>query len=136
MTRTILVAEDIAMNMTLAVKRLTHKGYRVLEAVDGEKAVELANTEKPDIILMDMKMPVMDGYEATRQLKKKERTKNIPIIGLSANAQKIEEDKAMDCGCDLYLTKPVNFRLLFRTLEEYLGPLPTEDAPKSISSAS
>ncbi|HEX20606.1 MAG TPA: response regulator [Acidiferrobacteraceae bacterium] len=105
----ILVVEDNDMNRDMLSRRLSRKGFDVISAVDGQQGISLAVEESPDLILMDMSLPVMDGWEATRLLKAKEQTRDIPIIGLSAHAMSGDKEKALNAGCDDYETKPVDF---------------------------
>ena len=116
----ILIVEDVEFNVDLLVQLLEDE-YELLTAEDGQKGVELAETAKPDLILMDMSLPVMDGWEATRQIKANDSSKNIPIIGLSAHAMSGDHEKAFAAGCDAYLTKPLDDELLFEKLEEFLS---------------
>jgi two-component system cell cycle response regulator DivK len=116
----ILLVEDNEMNRDMLSRRLQRKGYDVVIAVDGAAGVEMAKHGKPDLILMDMSLPVMDGWEATRQLKSCPDTKLIPIIGLSAHAMTGDRDKALDAGCDDYDTKPVEFTRLQEKIEAVL----------------
>src|SRR5215211_6740970 len=109
----ILVVEDNEMNRDMLTRRLERRGYRVLNAVDGEEGVEIARAERPDLVLMDMSLPVLDGWEATRQLKALPETQAIPVIALTAHAMSDDRDKALAAGCDDYDTKPVELpRLL------------------------
>lgn len=117
----ILIAEDNEMNREMLMRRLTRRGYEILVAKNGEEAVEVAGKEQPDIILMDMRMPIMDGWCATQELKKQESTQGIPIIGLSANAMDGDKERAIEAGCDDYCTKPVNFELLINTINRFSG---------------
>ena len=116
--KTILIVEDTELNIDL-MTQLLEDDYNLLIANDGEQGVILANEKNPDLILMDITLPVMDGYEATRKIR--ETMKTTPIIGLSAHAMNGHEQKAKDAGCDDYLTKPVDDQLLFNMLEKYLG---------------
>jgi len=100
------------MNRDMLLRRLERKGYRVVVAEDGKQGVSKALSETPALILMDMSLPVMDGWEATRQLKADPETQSIPILGLSAHAMEGDREKAMDAGCDDYDTKPVEFARL------------------------
>lgn len=120
MTR-ILLVEDNEMNRDMLSRRLIRRGYAVAIAVDGEAGVAAAAREKPDLILMDMSLPGIDGWEATRQLKAQEATRAIPIIGLSAHAMAGDRDKAMAAGCDDYDTKPVELPRLIGKIETLLG---------------
>ena len=101
--------------------QLLEDDYELLTAVDGQEGVSKAEKQKPDLILMDMSLPVMDGYEATRQIKANPDLAGIVIIGLSAHAMSGDREKAVAAGCDDYLTKPLNDDLLFDMLEKYLG---------------
>jgi two-component system cell cycle response regulator DivK len=116
----ILIVEDVEFNLDLLVQ-LLEDNYHLVTARDGEKGVELANSEKPDIILMDMSLPVVDGWEATRRIKNNEKSKSIPVIGLSAHAMDGDREKALAAGCDEYLTKPINDDLLITILNRFLG---------------
>jgi CheY-like chemotaxis protein len=116
---TILLVEDNEMNYDMLSRRLRRKGYDVLVATDGQAGVEMARAEMPALILMDMSLPVLDGWEATRQLKASAETRAIPIIALTAHAMAGDRDRALAAGCDDYDSKPVEFdRLLgkIRTL--------------------
>ena len=116
----ILIVEDVEMNVDLLTQLLEDE-YELLVANDGAEGVTKAEQDQPDLILMDMSLPVMDGYEATRHIKAQDALKHIPIIGLSAHAMSGDAEKARAAGCDDYLTKPVNDDLLFQKLEQYLG---------------
>jgi two-component system cell cycle response regulator DivK len=102
----ILVAEDDADNRRIVVKVLTVEGYETLEAADGRSAVAVAKRERPDLIVMDLAMPGMDGWEASRRLKADPQTADIPIIALTAFAMRGDEERAREAGCDAYLSKP------------------------------
>ena len=117
----ILLAEDNEMNRDMLSRRLERKGYQVVIAVNGQRAIDLAANEKPDLILMDMSLPMVDGWEATRRLKADPRTKQIPIIALTAHAMAEDERKAREAGCDDYDTKPVEFTRLLEKIEALLG---------------
>jgi two-component system, cell cycle response regulator DivK len=116
----ILIVEDVEMNIDL-ITQLLEDTYELVIARDGAQGLALAEQERPDAILMDMSLPVMDGWEATRQIRADKRLQHIPIIGLSAHAMSGDEEKAWAAGCDGYLTKPVNDALLFEKLERFLG---------------
>jgi len=116
----ILLVEDNEMNRDMLSRRLERKGYQVAIAVDGGEGLAKARTEKPDLILMDMSLPVLDGWEATRQLKAGEETKHIPIIGLTAHAMAGDREEALAAGCDDYDTKPVEFPRLLGKIEAML----------------
>jgi len=117
----ILLVEDNEMNRDMLTRRLIRRGYEVLVAEDGAAGVATARTQKPDLVLMDMSLPVMDGWEATRQLKGDEATRAIPVIALTAHAMAGDEEKAMKAGCDAYETKPVDLARLLSKMEELLG---------------
>jgi two-component system cell cycle response regulator DivK len=118
----ILIVEDIEVNIDLLVQ-LLEDHYRLLIARDGAQGVALAETEAPDLILMDMSMPVMNGLEATRLIRSNTRLRHIPIIGLSSHAMNGDADKAFQAGCNDYLTKPIDDSFLFQKLNEHLGQL-------------
>lgn len=111
MTR-ILLVEDNEMNWDVLTTWLTRRGFEVTLATDGQQGVSMAQQQQPDLILMDMSLPVIDGWEATRQLKQASDTAAIPIIGLSAHAASTDRDKALSAGCNDYDTKPVDFKRL------------------------
>ena len=117
----ILLVEDNEMNRDMLSRRLARKNYEVLLAVDGREGVVMAGTEAPDLILMDMSLPVMDGWEATRQLKASPETKSIPSIALTAHAMSGDREKAMEAGCDDYDTKPIELPRLLAKMEALLG---------------
>jgi two-component system cell cycle response regulator DivK len=109
----VLLIEDNEMNRDMLSRRLTRRGFEVVFAADGQQGVELARSEKPDIILMDMSLPVMDGWEATRRIKADSTMRRIPVIGLTAHAMSGDREKAIEAGCDDYDSKPVEIdRLL------------------------
>ena len=117
----ILLVEDNEMNRDMLSRRLARRDYEVLVAVDGREGVVMAGSEAPDLILMDMSLPVMDGWEATRQLKASPETKAIPIIALTAHAMSGDREKAMEAGCDDYDTKPIELPRLLAKMEALLG---------------
>jgi CheY-like chemotaxis protein len=117
----ILLVEDNEMNRDMLSRRLERKGFEVLIAVDGQAGVDMASTTSPDIILMDLSLPVMDGWEATRRIKADPVTQGIPVIALTAHAMKEDEQKARDAGCDDYDTKPVNLNRLLDKIGNLLG---------------
>jgi two-component system cell cycle response regulator DivK len=119
----ILLVEDNEMNRDMLSRRLLRKGFEVVMAVDGGQAVNMAETELPDLILMDMSLPVIDGWEATRRVKASEATGHIPIIALTAHAMAGDREKAMNAGCNDYDTKPIE---LPRLLEKIDALLPHE----------
>lgn len=116
----ILVVEDDQFNRDL-LEQLLDEDYEILLAVDGAACIEMAEQKRPDLILMDMSLPVMDGWEATRRIKADEALKSIPIIALTAHAMRGDEEKARNAGCDDYLTKPIDEEILFEKLQQYLG---------------
>jgi CheY-like chemotaxis protein len=116
----ILLVEDNEMNRDMLSRRLSRKGYQVLIAVDGSQGVAMAISEKPDIILMDMSLPIIDGWEATRQLKANPHTKAIPVIALTAHAMSGDREKALEAGCDEYETKPIELPRLLEKIEALL----------------
>jgi CheY-like chemotaxis protein len=116
----ILIIEDVAFNLDLLVQ-LLEDDYQLVTAGDGEKGIELAKNESPDLILMDMSLPVVDGWEATRRIKSDAVSKMIPVIGLSAHAMDGDREKALASGCDDYLTKPIDEDLLVKTLNKFLA---------------
>jgi CheY-like chemotaxis protein len=117
----ILLVEDQEMNRDMLSRRLRKRGYDVEVAVDGAEGVEKARSETPDLILMDMSLPVMDGWEATRTLKADAATQSIPVVALTAHAMSSDREKALEAGCDAYETKPVELKRLLATMEELLG---------------
>ena len=120
MTR-ILLVEDNEMNRDMLSRRLERRGYQVLLAVDGGQGVDVARTEAPDLVLMDMSLPVLDGWEATRRLKAMPETKGIPVIALTAHAMPEDREKALAAGCDDYDTKPVEMPRLLAKIEAILA---------------
>ena len=120
----ILVVEDNQDNREMVVKVLKFNGYEVVEAVDGEEAIEKARAEDPDLILLDIFLPKMDGYEVTRRLKGDTRLKNIPIIALTAHAMKGSMEEALAAGCDGYIPKPIDVRELPKQIQHFLKPHP------------
>jgi CheY-like chemotaxis protein len=120
-TKRILVVEDNRDNMTLIVDVLSSLDYDVLQAVDGEEGLELADKEKPHLILMDLSLPRMDGWTATRHIKASATLKMIPVIALTAHAMIGDKERAMEAGCDDYLSKPIDLGELAKKLKQYLG---------------
>ena len=117
---TILIVEDNELNRDMLSRRLARKGYDVLLAVDGETGIAMASAETPDLILMDMSLPVVDGWEATRQLKADVALRGIPIIALTAHAMANDRDKALAAGCDDYDTKPIELPRLLAKIDALL----------------
>jgi two-component system cell cycle response regulator DivK len=118
----ILLVEDNEMNRDMLSRRLTRNGYEVLIAVDGQQGVDMASSAQPDLILMDMSLPVIDGWEATRQIKSSEATRRIPVIALTAHAMAGDREKAMEAGCEDYDTKPVEISRLLGKIAALLAP--------------
>jgi CheY-like chemotaxis protein len=116
----ILLIEDNEMNRDMLSRRLIRKGIEVVIAIDGEQGVALALTESPDLILMDMSLPVLDGWSATRQIKATLATQNIPVIALTAHAMAGDRDKCLEAGCDDYDTKPIEFTRLLGKIQALL----------------
>ena len=108
----ILIVEDNPMNRTLIQAVLKPEGYEFVVAEDGQAGVDLAVREKPDLILMDVMLPIMNGYNATRKIKMNPNTRHIPVLAITANAMPRERDRALDAGCDGYITKPIDTRAL------------------------
>jgi CheY-like chemotaxis protein len=125
----LLLVEDNEMNRDMLSRRLTRRGYEVAIAVDGAQGVAMAQSEHPDLILMDMSLPVMDGWEATRQIKAAQDTGHLPVIGLTANAMAGDREKALDAGCDDYDTKPVDLERLLKKIEDLLSPTTAASQP-------
>ena len=117
----ILLVEDNEMNRDMLSRRLERKGYTVVMAVDGQQAVTMATAEAPALILMDMSLPIVDGWEATRQIKSNDATKGIPIIALTAHAMQGDEQKAREAGCDDFDTKPVELTRLLEKIQAQLN---------------
>ena len=117
----LLYVEDNEMNSDMLSRRLKRRGYEVLIAVDGEQGLSMAASEKPDLILMDMSLPVIDGWEATRRLKAAPDTQAIPIIGLTAHAMAGDAEKCLEAGCDGYDTKPVELSRLLEKIDKHLS---------------
>jgi CheY-like chemotaxis protein len=117
----ILLVEDNDMNRDMLSRRLLRRGYEVVIALDGQQAVEMAAAEKPDLILMDMSLPVLDGWEATRRIKAAAETREIPVIALTAHAMSGDREKALESGCDDYDTKPIDLPRLLEKMTAALG---------------
>ena len=116
----ILVVEDNEMNRDMVGRRLERRGYEVVVAVDGQEGVDMAHSENPDLILMDLSLPVLNGWEATRQLKQDTKTNGIPIIALTAHAMASDRESAIEAGCDAYDTKPLEFSRLIGKIHALL----------------
>lgn len=117
----ILLVEDNEMNRDMLSRRLVRRGYEVIVAEDGAAGVEAVRLHRPDLVLMDMSLPVMDGWEATRQLKASEETRGVPVVALTAHAMAGDEQKAREAGCDGYETKPVELTRLLAKIEALLA---------------
>ena len=118
----ILLVEDNEMNRDMLSRRLIRNGYEVITAVDGRQGADMAVSEQPDLILMDMSLPVIDGWEATRRVKGNDATRRIPVIALTAHAMAGDREKAMQVGCDDYDTKPVEISRLLGKIAALLVP--------------
>ena len=116
-----LLVEDNEMNRDMLSRRLIRRGFQVVFAMDGQQGVDLARSERPDIILMDMSLPVIDGWEATRRVKADDATRSVPVIGLTAHAMSGDREKAIEAGCDDYDTKPVELDRLIGKIERLIG---------------
>ncbi len=117
----ILLVEDQQMNRDMLSRRLVKRGFEVVVAVDGAEGVEKARSEAPDLILMDMSLPVKSGWDATRELKADDATRAIPVIALTAHAMSGDREKALEAGCDEFETKPVQLPELLEKIEKLLG---------------
>lgn len=117
----ILLVEDNEMNLDMLSRRLERRGFAIVIAVDGAQGVDLAKNERPDLILMDMSLPVMDGWEATRRIKADPDVKHIPIIALTAHAIAGDRERCLAAGCDEYESKPVKFPRLLEKIQTILG---------------
>ena len=117
----LLLVEDNEMNRDMLSRRLIKKGFEVVMAVDGKQGLDMATSEAPELILLDMSLPVMDGWEVAGHLKSDEFLKNIPVIALTAHAMAGDREKALEAGCDEYDTKPVEFKRLLDKINSMLG---------------
>jgi CheY-like chemotaxis protein len=117
----ILLVEDNEMNRDMLSRRLQRKGFEVVMALDGEEGVMMAESESPDLILMDMSLPVLDGWEATRRIKSNPVTQRIPVIALTAHAMSTDREKAFEAKCDDYDTKPVELQRLLQKIQALLS---------------
>jgi CheY-like chemotaxis protein len=117
----VLLVEDNEMNRDMLSRRLIRQGFEVLIAVDGAEGISMAQANLPDLVLMDMSLPLVDGWEATRRLKAAEATRQIPVIALTAHAMSGDRDKAMEAGCDDYDTKPIELPRLLEKMRRLLG---------------
>lgn len=121
----ILLVEDNELNRDMLSRRLARRGFDVVLAVDGEEGVEMAASESPDLVLMDMSLPKMDGWEATRRVKANPATSSIPVIALTAHAMSGDREQALEAGCDDYDTKPVELPRLLEKISACLGGTPS-----------
>lgn len=119
--KTILIVEDNEMNLDMLSRRLNRRGYEIITAMDGEKGIELAINHLPDLILMDMSLPVIDGWEATQKIKEHHLTANISIIALTAHVMESDRQKALIAGCDDYDTKPIEIERLLGKIQALLN---------------
>ena len=117
----ILLVEDNEMNRDMLSRRLLKKGFEVVMAFDGQKGLEMASSETPDIILLDMSLPIMDGWEVARNLKADGALKSIPVIALTAHAMAGDREKTLEAGCDEYDTKPIEFKRLLGKINDMIG---------------
>lgn len=124
----ILIVEDNELNRDMLSRRLMRKGYDVLLAIDGLQGVEMAEVQHPDLILMDMSLPVLSGWEATKRLKSSTTTQMIPVIALTAHAMALDRDQAIQAGCDDFDTKPIELSRLLGKIEAMLGITKSETA--------
>jgi two-component system cell cycle response regulator DivK len=116
----LLLVEDNEMNRDMLSRRLTRRGYQVAIAVDGAQGIAMAQSEKPDLVLMDLSLPGIDGWEATRRIKAGADTKHLPVIGLTAHAMAGDREKALEAGCDDYDTKPIELERLIGKIQSLL----------------
>jgi len=117
----ILLVEDNEMNRDMLSRRLERKGFEVVIAIDGQAGVDMASSTNPNIILMDLSLPIIDGWEATRRIKADPATQSIPVIALTAHAMAGDERKALEAGCDDYDTKPIDLKRLLGKIDNLLG---------------
>mgnify|MGYP003569502161 FL=1 len=117
----ILIVEDNEMNRDMLSRRLERKGFNIVMAEDGKKGVDMSLSETPDLILMDLSLPIMDGWEATSTIKANPETKDIPIIVLTAHAMAGDREKALEAGADEYDTKPIEFKRLLGKIKDFIS---------------
>lgn len=117
----ILIVEDNEMNLDMLSRRLERRGYDIIIATDGSQGVNLTKEQQPDLVLMDMSLPIMDGWEATRRIKSDPDSQQIPVIALTAHAIAGDREKALAAGCDEYESKPVKFPRLLAKIQDFLG---------------
>ncbi len=129
----ILIVEDNELSRDMLSRRLRRKGYEVLVATDGQEGIAMAQRELPDLVLMDLSLPDLDGWEATRRLKTDAKTQSIPVIALTAHAMSGDREKALDAGCDEYDTKPIDLRRLLSKMVRFVDdPDPSTSGEKSM----
>lgn len=121
MAKKILLVEDNPLNLDMLSRRLQRKGFEVITAVDGQQGITLAQSSSPDLILMDMSLPIIDGWQATQKLKSDQKTSEIPIIALTAHAMIGDRQKTVEAGCDDYDTKPIDFPRLLEKINKLLN---------------
>ena len=129
MAKVILIVEDEPTNRKLVGDLLKRIGYITIEATDGKQGVELARAKKPDLILMDIQMPVMNGLEATRILKADATTKNIPVLALTSYAMEGDKERILEAGCDGYLTKPIDIQEFVKEVTNLIGRAEAQSSP-------
>jgi len=129
----ILIVEDNELSRDMLSRRLRRKGFEVLVATDGQEGIAMAQRELPDLVLMDLSLPDLDGWEATRRLKKDAKTQNIPVIALTAHAMSGDREKAIDAGCDEYDTKPIDLRRLLSKMIRFVEDPEASGGEKSLA---
>lgn len=125
---TVLIVEDNEMNVDMLTQRLKRNGFSIIAAENGERGIELAQSQLPDVILMDLSLPIIDGWEATRRIKSHDETKHIPVIALTAHAMDDDRHRALDAGCDDYDSKPVDLSRLLNKINALLSSSLTADS--------
>ena len=129
----ILIVEDNELSRDMLSRRLRRKGFEVLVATDGQEGIAMAQRELPDLVLMDLSLPDLDGWEATRRLKKDAKTQHIPVIALTAHAMSGDREKAIDAGCDEYDTKPIDLRRLLSKMIRFVEDPEASGGEKSLA---
>jgi len=122
----ILLVEDNELNRDMLSRRLQRRGFEVVNAVNGQEGVEMAHSEAPELILMDISLPILDGWEAARKIKKSPKTRSTPIIALTAHAMVGDREKSLEAGCDDYDTKPIDFQRLLQKMKTLMEKRPHE----------
>lgn len=133
MTATILYIEDNADNLLLVRRALEARGYRVIEAVDGLAGLAMIERERPDVVLLDINLPDVDGYEVVRRLRANATSRTLPVVAITAKALPGDAERALAAGCDLYMSKPIAVRALWAALERILSPQPKAEAERFVS---